>query len=95
MLKKDKPKKDEKPHKVSISMLSSKDNALVEMPLESNAYKTGNKRKDQGRITESMQVLVHQEYDDRLNSKRIRSVQSYRVIDGDRLSDPIETVLER
>jgi hypothetical protein len=41
-LKKEKPKKGaEKPQKVSISMLSEKDNSLVEMPLPS---KLGGKR---------------------------------------------------
>ena len=38
---------------------------------------------------------MHQEYDDEMTGKRIRSVKTFRIQENERLIDPVETVYEK
>lgn len=39
-------------------------------------------------------MIVHQEYEDKLQNKKVRAVQSYRLL-SDGLTDPVERVFEK
>jgi len=38
---------------------------------------------------------MHQEYNDEMTGKRIRSVKTFRIQENERLIDPVETVYEK
>jgi hypothetical protein len=67
-----------KDKKVSISMLT--DSALVEIPIEvgSKGTSKGTSSRMKDVVTDGMQVILHTEYEDVFNQKRVRTVHSFR-----------------